>query len=158
MSGHFMADLAKWDWSSPELPVDSWWFFAVVLVVLIFFIWLVARLTATATDDMDPAEIDRQMLTAVSQLRSRGEITQEEFRSIKGQLVVRLSDETRSNDSVDLSPQDHLQEESKGTPALTTETHGTAAGPSVPDQSGSAAAGTETETKQTDTENTSTQN
>lgn len=156
MSGHFMADLAKWDWSSPELPVDSWWFFAVVLVVLIFFIWVVARLTATATDDMDPAEIDRQMLTAVSELRSRGEITQEEFRSIKNRLVVRLSDETRSNDSVDLSPQDHLGEENKGTPALTTETHGTVAGPSIPDNSGGAPVRPETETKQKGEDDTST--
>ena len=156
MSGHFVADLAKWDWSSPELPVDSWWFFAVVLVVLIFFIWVVARLTATATDDMDPAEIDRQMLTAVSELRSRGEITKEEFRSIKSRLVTRLSDDTRSNDSVDLSPQDHLGKESKGTPALTTETHGTAAGPSIPDSSGSAPVRPETETKQKDADDTST--
>lgn len=158
VSRRFMADLAKWDWSSPELPVDNWWFFAVVLIVLIFFIWMVARLTATATDDTDPAEIDRQMLTAVSELRSRGEITQEEFRSIKSRLVVRLADETRSNDSVDLSPQDHLAEESKGTPAPTTETQGTVAGPSIPHDSGETTVGPETETNQKDTGDTSTQN
>ncbi|HIE95692.1 MAG TPA: hypothetical protein EYQ63_01445 [Fuerstia sp.] len=154
----FMADLAIWDWSSPELPVDSWWFFAVVLFVLIFFIWVVARLTAAATDDTDPAVVDRQMLTAVSELRSRGELTQEEFRSIKSRLVVRLSDETQSNDSVDLSTQDHHQEESKGTPASTAETHETVADPSVPLTSGDTTTGSETDMEQKDKNDTSTQN
>ncbi|MEO2017000.1 MAG: hypothetical protein ABGZ53_21815 [Fuerstiella sp.] len=153
-----MADLANWDWSSPELPVDSWWFFVAVLFVLIFFIWVVARLTAAATDDTDPAVVDRQMLTAVSELRSRGELTQEEFRSIKSRLVVRLADETRSNDSVDLSTQDHRQEESKGTPASTAETHETVADPSVPLASSDSATGSETDTEQKDTNDTFTQN
>lgn len=153
-----MADLAKWDWSSLELPVDSWWFFAVVLFVLIFFIWLVARVTAAATNDTDPAAVDRQMLTAVSELRSRGELTQEEFRSIKSRLVVRLSDETRSNDSVDLSTQDHRQKESKGRPASRAETHETVADPSVLFASGDSTAGSETDMEQKDTNDTSTQN
>ena len=153
-----MADLANWDWSAPELPIDSWWFFVAVLFVLIFFIWVVARLTAAATGDTDPAADDRQMLTAVSELRSRGELTKEEFRSIKGRLVVRLADQTRSNDSVDLSTQDHLLEESKGTPASTAETHETVADPSDSLTSSGAATGPETDTEQKDTNDTITQN
>ena len=153
-----MADLAKWDWSSPELPVDSWWFFVGVLFVLIVFIWVVARLTAAATDDMDPADVDRQMLTAVSELRSRGELTQEEFRSIKSRLVVRLSDETRSNDSVDLSTQDHQQEESKGTPSSAAETHETVAERPAPLTSGDTTTGSEADMEHKDTNSTSTQN
>ena len=88
--------LADWDWTLPELPVDSWWFFTIVLVLLVVFIWVVARLTTHTTDDIDPAEIDRQMLSAVSELRSQGELTQEEFRSIKSHLVTRLAPKTSS--------------------------------------------------------------
>ena len=83
--------LAVWNWSAPKLPFDEWWFFGVALVLLVVFIWLVARLLMPTTDDVDPAEIDRQMLSAVNELRSQGELTQEEFRSIKSRLVTRLS-------------------------------------------------------------------
>lgn len=107
-----MLDLAEWDWTLPELPVDSWWFFTVVLVLLVLFIWAVARLTTHTTDDIDPAEIDRQMLSAVSELRSQGELTQEEFRSIKSRLVTKLApghtspqpDETKEVEEVSQNP------------------------------------------------------
>lgn len=75
----------------PALPVDNWWFLGFVLFLLIVCIWLVARLVPTATDDIDPAEIHRQMLTTVRELHSQGELTPEEYRSIKGHLVERLS-------------------------------------------------------------------
>lgn len=89
---------AGWEIPALELPVDSWWFFTIVLVLLVLFIWAVTRLTTSGTEDIDPAEIDRQMLTAVSELRSRGELTNEEFRSIKGRLVERLAtDQTESD-------------------------------------------------------------
>lgn len=91
--------LAEWDIPAIELPVDSWWFFTVVLVLLVLFIWAVTRLTTARTEDIDPAEIDRQMLTAVSELRSRGELTNEEFRSIKGRLVERLTTDPPTDDS-----------------------------------------------------------
>lgn len=90
--------LAEWDWTSPELPVDSWWFFTVVLVLLVLFIWAIARLTTRTTDDIDPTEIDRQMLSAVSELRSQGELSPEEFRSIKSRLVERLAPDPTSED------------------------------------------------------------
>jgi len=93
--------LAEWDWTGPKLPFDEWWFFGVVLVVLVVFIWVIARLLMPTTDDVDPAEVDRQMLTAVNELRSQGELTQEEFRSIKSRLVKRLSTETGSKDSLE---------------------------------------------------------
>lgn len=90
---------AGWDLPALELPVYSWWFFTIVLVLLVLFIWAVTRLTTATTEDIDPAEIDRQMLTAVSELRSRGELTNEEFRSIKGRLVERLVTDTEEADS-----------------------------------------------------------
>lgn len=98
--------LAEWDWTLPDLPVDSWWFFTVVLVLLVVFIWVVARLTTHTTDDIDPAEIDRQMLSAVSELRSQGELTQEEFRSIKSRLVTRLAP-SQTSSKPDEQPDDN---------------------------------------------------
>ena len=90
--------IAEWNWKVPELPVDNWWFVGIVLVLLMFSIWVVARLTTSVTDDIDPAEIDRQMLTAVSELHSQGELTQDEYRSIKGRLIERLHAEGSSAD------------------------------------------------------------
>ena len=86
-----MLFLAEWDLTSPELPVQEWWFFGVVLVLLIMSIAVVARLATAASEESDPAEIDRQMLTAVRELHTEGELTPEEYRSIKSQLVGRLS-------------------------------------------------------------------
>ena len=83
----------------PELPIDSWWFFAAVLTGLIIAIALVIRFVSSKTDDIDPVEIDRQMLSSVRELTRTGEITDHEYRSIKGRLVERLklTDEERQN-------------------------------------------------------------
>ena len=91
--------LAEWTWKAPELPFDNWWFLGVVLLLLVCLIWVIARLTTTVTDDIDPAEIDRQMLTAVNELHSQGELSEEEYRSIKGRLVTRLSNKPPPSDS-----------------------------------------------------------
>lgn len=74
----------------PELPIDSWWFFGAVLTTLVVAIALVIRFVSSTTDDIDPVEIDRQMLSSVRELTRTGEITDDEYRSIKGQLVERL--------------------------------------------------------------------
>ena len=105
--------LAEWDWSVPELPVDNWWFCAAVLIVLVVSIW---------AEDIDPAETDRQMLTAVSELRSQGELTTEEFRSIKSRLVNRLSEQTVAADSDDSSHDERQRQEDEGELGQSTET------------------------------------
>ena len=91
--------LAEWTWKAPELPFDNWWFLGVVLLLLVCSIWVIAQLTTKVTDDIDPAEIDRQMLTAVNELHSQGELSEEEYRSIKGRLVTRLSNKPPPSDS-----------------------------------------------------------
>ncbi|MEZ6129733.1 MAG: hypothetical protein R3C59_13705 [Planctomycetaceae bacterium] len=113
---------AEFSWKMPALPVDNWWFLAVVLVLLIIAIWLVARLTPSLTDDIDPAETHRQMLTAVRELHSQGELTAEEYRSIKSRLVEQLSLTTPAADSEGYSENDQHGQENKGEPPLTTET------------------------------------
>ena len=126
MSGEWLSEmvhiLAEWDFSGPELPIDNWWFCAIVLVVLMFVIWLVARLVTTATEEIDPAEVDRQMLSAVTELKTRGELSTEEFRSIKSRLVDRLSDDPPNADSADFSDKVQREKESQGTADRMTET------------------------------------
>ena len=58
---------------------------------MIVLIWLIVRLIARVNEDTDPAEADREMLLTLSDLRREGDLTQEEFRSIKSRLVTRLS-------------------------------------------------------------------
>ena len=106
VQGSFMvaAVLAAWEWGIPALPVDNWWVFTIVLIVLVVAIWAIARLTTSVNGDIDPSEIDRQMLTAVSELHSQGELTPEEYRSIKSRLVNRLSEFESVEDT---PPSDH---------------------------------------------------
>lgn len=96
-------------WGLWEIPLrtDSWLIFAVVLIALIVFIWLIARLVTRATEDSDPAEIDRQMLTAINDLHRKGDLSQEEFRSIKGQLIERLNEHRTSADAAASDKHDH---------------------------------------------------
>ncbi|MFN9969280.1 MAG: hypothetical protein ACK58T_05215, partial [Phycisphaerae bacterium] len=63
----------------------------IALACLVMLIWLIFHLTASVTDDTDPAESDRQMLLTVHELHREGDLTAEEFRSLKGQLVQRIS-------------------------------------------------------------------
>ena len=69
------------------------------MIVLVFVIWTVARFTTSVTKDIDPAETDRQMLTAVRDLKTQGELSDEEYRSIKSWLVDRLTETSDPEDS-----------------------------------------------------------
>lgn len=111
----------------PELPIDSWWFFGAVLTVLIVAIALVIRFVSSKTDDIDPVEIDRQMLSSVRELTRTGEITDDEYRSIKGRLVERLkltdeerkvSDESRTTKTTPLSSLDKADNQNLAVPAI----------------------------------------
>lgn len=113
---------ALWDLKVPDLPVESWLFCAVVLVALMIGIWLVARYVSSVTEETDPAEIDRQMLTAVTELNSRGELTPEEYRSIKSQLIHRLADSPSDSDSADSSSEGQPEKESQGLESELTDT------------------------------------
>ena len=96
-------------WGIKPIPlvIDSWVTFAAVLVVLIIFIWVVARLVTRMSEDSDPAETDRQMLTAINDLRRKGDLSQEEFRSIKGQLIDRLVEDPKSSVTGSSDKEDH---------------------------------------------------
>lgn len=77
--------------SFPGWPVSSWFPMLIALACLVMLIWLIFHLTASVTDDTDPAESDRQMLLTVHELHREGDLTAEEFRSLKGQLMQRIT-------------------------------------------------------------------
>ncbi len=79
-----------------QLPVKSWWGLLIALTLLVALIWWIIRLVARVNEDTDPAEADRQMLMAIHELHREGDLDNEEFRSIKSQIVVRLTSEDSS--------------------------------------------------------------
>lgn len=66
------------------------WEWLVLIVVLIVLIRLVMWIKASLREDDDPSSIDHQMLVEITELQRQGEITEAEYRSIKGRLVDRL--------------------------------------------------------------------
>jgi hypothetical protein len=79
----------QWD-KLLQLQDPGWWHMAVAAVVVIVVIWVIVRLIARVNEDVDPADADREMLDAIHDLRSEGDLSEDEFRSIKGQLISRL--------------------------------------------------------------------
>ena len=55
-------------------------------------IWAVVRVRSRYRDDDDPAAVDRSMLLGLGDLRRRGDLSESEYRSIKGRLIHRLED------------------------------------------------------------------
>jgi len=53
--------------------------------------WLAVRWASRAIEQPDPSESDQQMLQAIEELKQGGELSEVEFRLIKGQLAGRLS-------------------------------------------------------------------
>ena len=66
------------------------WEWLVLVVVLIVLIRLVMWIKASLREDDDPSSVDHQMLVEITELQRQGEITETEYRSIKGRLVDRL--------------------------------------------------------------------
>jgi hypothetical protein len=83
-----------------HLLEGNWLPTAIGLACLVVLIWLVVRLITRVNEDADPAAIDREMLTAINELHREGDLTPDEYRSIKGQLVQRL----RQPDEVSAAP------------------------------------------------------
>jgi hypothetical protein len=74
-----------------QLPDVSWTSFLIAAACLVVVIWIIVRLVSQVNEDVDPAEADREMLQALSDLRREGDLTEDEFRLIKGQITNRLS-------------------------------------------------------------------
>ena len=82
----------KTDWMKLlQLPDIDWWQLLVAAACLVVVIWAILRLATRINEDVDPAEADREMLQALHDLRREGDLTEDEFRSIKNQIVGRLN-------------------------------------------------------------------
>jgi hypothetical protein len=77
-------------WKLLQLPDISWLPLLIAAACLIVVVWAIVRLVSRVNEDVDPAEADREMLLALNDLRREGDLTEDEFRSIKGQITGRL--------------------------------------------------------------------
>ncbi|MEJ7594801.1 MAG: hypothetical protein WKF77_25015 [Planctomycetaceae bacterium] len=73
-----------------QLPDFNWWQFLFAAACLVVLIWSIVRFFSRVYEDVDPAESDQDMLNAISELRREGDLTEDEYRSIKSQLMGRM--------------------------------------------------------------------
>ncbi len=71
----------------------TFWTGLALLVLVIVLIRLIMWIKASLREDDDPSSIDHQMLVEITEMQRQGEITEAEYRSIKGRLVDRLKKE-----------------------------------------------------------------
>ena len=88
-------------WKLLEGSPEEWAKFAVGLIVIGFLFWLVVRMSGQLRGDATPSASDQFLLTQFRELRQEGDLSEEEYRSIKGRLVDRLSDEESKANSDD---------------------------------------------------------
>jgi hypothetical protein len=74
---------------------------AALAVVLGISVWLVLRIRSRYWGPEDPTEAENQMLLQLGDLRREGQLTEEEYRSIKGRLVARIGASIRGHESDD---------------------------------------------------------
>ena len=74
-----------------QLPDFTWSQFLFATGCLVVLIWSIVRFVSRVHEDVDPAESDQDMLIAISELRRQGDLSEDEYRSIKCQLLARMS-------------------------------------------------------------------
>lgn len=80
--------------SFKELAGQSMWAGVGLVVALVVLAWLVFRLRAWYGEDSDRTGGDHELLTHLRELHREGDVSEEEFRSIKGRLTERMESET----------------------------------------------------------------
>ncbi len=66
-----------------------------LLVLTAVAVWFVYRLRSRYLGDADPAACDHQLLSQLTELRGEGQLTEEEYRSIKGQIARKIEGSIR---------------------------------------------------------------
>ena len=61
-----------------------------LLVAIVVLVGLIVRIRALLREDTDAAGDDHQLLTSISELHREGDLSEEEYRSIKGRLIHKL--------------------------------------------------------------------
>lgn len=113
--------LAKTVKEFSELMTNSMVYIGIVFACVVVLIIAVLRITKWIRDGDDPAETERLMLTQIADLHRQGELSGEEFRSIKGQLVGRLKNEFEEADPQTTSKNPNEQPAQTDNTKLTTE-------------------------------------
>lgn len=71
----------------------SIWQIIGLLVALVVLVGLIIRIRSLFREDEDSTADDHLLLTQISDLHREGDLTEEEYRSIKGRLVQRLDEQ-----------------------------------------------------------------
>ena len=79
---------ARWGGRFESVSVLGW--LAALVVLICLLVWAVVRIRSLFRDDDDPAAIDRSMLMQIGDLHRQGDLSEEEYRSIKRALAERL--------------------------------------------------------------------
>ncbi len=79
----------------------SIWSVIGLIVAIVLLVWLVMSVRSWFRDDTDPAADDHELLSQISDLRLQGDLTDDEYRSIKGRLVDKLSQTKEESDGSD---------------------------------------------------------
>lgn len=113
--------------------IDSAWTFLSFGVVMIIGVWAVVRIRARFKEDEGFATSDHRLLSEIGNLQREGDLSDDEYRSIKSRLVTRLEDDlsvtsqqtpspdSRSEPATPTSTQ-HVPSEDSATPANSQET------------------------------------
>ena len=79
-------------------PVAKFILWSSVLVVLsAILIYAAVRFRGEALKDEQPEPLANELMSKIRELHSRGEVTDEEFRTIKTKLATRLQGELKDN-------------------------------------------------------------
>ena len=65
----------------------EWTVFIVAVVAIAGAAWAVSRYRASLRGDADPAEADAVLVRHVREMRDRGEVSENEYRSLKGRIA-----------------------------------------------------------------------
>ena len=70
-----------------EFLQDSIWGWAGLLFAFVLLAWVVVRLRDWFREDSGPADDRRRMLSEIRELYHEGDLSEQEYRSIKGRLM-----------------------------------------------------------------------
>lgn len=68
------------------LQASAWTWLGLIFAILALA-WIVARVRSWFREDADPAESANRLLSEIREMYEQGELSEEEFRSIKGRLT-----------------------------------------------------------------------
>lgn len=91
-----------WWWrllDGSDVPWYEWVGLVVAIVAIGTGIWLIVQLRSIFGDGDGPAGYNHEMLTQIGELHREGELTEEEYRSIKNQLIQQVDDQPSRQDS-----------------------------------------------------------